>query len=258
MTLGIIIPTKNEAKALPYLVSSIKKQTYKNYEIIVSDHPDSKDGTKSVARSYGCDIVRGGCLSTGRNRGAEIAIKKGLDTLMWVDADAILPSESFLEKALEEFYERNLDLAGTLQIPYDSNAERSIENVIETCKKSKDWRYNALYDISNWVFKIQQNRKLCFMQNCMFARSELYKKEGGFDETIEFGEDSHYAQRIARIGKYNFGILETPGKVLMSSRRLETKGFWKMAMVYAYFNTGRVLGHEFRIGKSNYYQDTNF
>jgi hypothetical protein len=96
------------------------------------------------------------------------------------------------------------------------------------------------------------------MQNCIFAKADLYKSEGGFDETIEFGEDSHYAQRIARIGKYKFGILEKPGKVLISPRRYETKGFWRMFGIYTYFNIGRLLGHEFGVGKSDYYENTNF
>jgi glycosyltransferase involved in cell wall biosynthesis len=257
MKLAIIIPAKNEEKTLPYLINSINEQTFRNFEIIVAD-ADSTDKTKEIAKKYKCKIVKGGRLSEGRNRGADRAVEKGFDTLMWIDADAILPSKSFLEDALNEFKERKLDLAGTLQAPYDSKSEISLKNIIKTCKQSKDWRYNSLYNLSNWIFKKQQNKKTCFMQNCIFAKAELYKLEGGFDETIEFGEDSHYAQRIARIGKYNFGILEKPGRVLMSSRRLETKGFWRMTGLYAYFNIGRLLGHEFRIGKSDYYENTNF
>ncbi|MCK4891044.1 MAG: glycosyltransferase family 2 protein, partial [Candidatus Pacebacteria bacterium] len=36
MMLSIIIPTKNEEKYLPKLLRSIKKQSFKDYEIIVA------------------------------------------------------------------------------------------------------------------------------------------------------------------------------------------------------------------------------
>ncbi|MCK5373227.1 MAG: glycosyltransferase, partial [Candidatus Aenigmarchaeota archaeon] len=54
--LSIIIPTLNEEYYLPKLLESIKIQTYKDYEIIVSDSC-SDDKTVDVAKSFGAKIV---------------------------------------------------------------------------------------------------------------------------------------------------------------------------------------------------------
>ena len=50
MTLSIIIPTKNEEEYLTALLKSIKKQTFKDYEIIVADN-NSKDKTRKIAKN---------------------------------------------------------------------------------------------------------------------------------------------------------------------------------------------------------------
>jgi glycosyltransferase involved in cell wall biosynthesis len=68
--LSIIIITKNEEKYLPKLLNSIKKQNYKNYEIIVSD-AKSIDSTRKIAKKCNCKIINEGLPSIGRNNGAK-------------------------------------------------------------------------------------------------------------------------------------------------------------------------------------------
>ena len=95
--LSIVIPAFNEEKYLTRLLDSIKKQTYKNYEIIIAD-ADSKDNTRKMAKKYGCKVIKGGIPAVGRNNGAKVA--KG-DILLFMDADAII-GEKFLENGLNE------------------------------------------------------------------------------------------------------------------------------------------------------------
>ncbi|OYT33718.1 MAG: glycosyl transferase family 2, partial [Candidatus Aenigmarchaeota archaeon ex4484_52] len=83
--LSIIIPTLNEEKYIPLLLNSIKKQTYKNYEIIVCDS-HSKD------KCYSIDKKGPG---HGRNIGAKYA--KGR-YLLFFDSDTIIPDKFFLFK----------------------------------------------------------------------------------------------------------------------------------------------------------------
>lgn len=253
MKLAIIIPTKNEEKTLPYLINSINEQTFKDFKIIIAD-ADSKDKTKEIAKKYGCEVVKGGTLSEGRNSGAEKAIKERAKTIIFLDADVVLSSKYFLKKALKEFHERKLDVAGTLQIPLDTNSKIDVNNVIKTCKKSKDVRYNSLYYISNFLTKLIQNTKKPGIQNCIFVKSEVHKKIGGF-KWVDFGEDAEYAKNAVKKG-YKFGILKEPEKIFISTRRLESKGFVKMVCIYIYFNVARfIFNHEFfsnKIKKSYY------
>jgi glycosyltransferase involved in cell wall biosynthesis len=53
---SVIIPTKNSAKQLPECLEGIKRQTYKNIEIIVSDGM-STDDTLKIAKKYKVRIV---------------------------------------------------------------------------------------------------------------------------------------------------------------------------------------------------------
>ena len=105
--LSIIIPTFNEKKYLPSLLDSIKKQSFKDYEIIVAD-AGSKDNTADIAKDYGCIVIKGGLLPRGRNNGAKVA--KG-DTFLFLDADIILPP-FFLSNIIKKFKEDNLGVAG--------------------------------------------------------------------------------------------------------------------------------------------------
>ncbi len=238
--LRIIIPAKNEKKYLPILLKSIKKQSFKNLEIIVAD-ANSNDKTREIAKSYGCQIVKGGMPDEGRNNGAKKITKNHPDIFVFIDADTELPSKNFLEYALVEFNSRNLDIAGTIQEP------------IKTNKTFKNLTYRFFYGIANLFISINQYTKNPMMQNCMFAKKEAHVKIGGF-KALEFGEDSKYAKDAVEKG-YKFGILKTPGKVLISPRRFEDKGLIKMLHTYLYYNTSRLFGYEFIRGKSKRYFD---
>ena len=82
--ISIVIPAYNEERYLPILLDCIKKQTYKNHEIIVAD-ANSTDSTRQIAKKYGCKVVKGGMPGIGRNNGAKAA--KG-EMLLFLDADS--------------------------------------------------------------------------------------------------------------------------------------------------------------------------
>lgn len=255
MGLAIIIPARNEEKTLPYLLSSIKEQSIQDIKIIVSD-ADSKDKTKEIAKRYGCEVIKGGNPSEGRNRGIEKAIKEGFNICMVTDADAILPSKDFIEQSLKEFKERNLDLAGTLQKPFDIKAKIDLNNTIKTCKPSKHLGYILMYSLTNFFLKLFENTKNPKMGNGIFLKTKIYEKIGGFDETIEFGEDSRYAKYILKKG-YKFGILKKSKKMLTSPRRFEENGFWSMVFLYIYIDIKMLLGYKFKIGGKLRYFNKN-
>ena len=97
--ISIIIPAYNEEKFLPKLLRSIRKQAYKNKEVIVAD-ASSTDRTAEIAGEYGARVVEGGMPAVGRNNGAKKA--KG-DIFLFLDADVVLPDAYFLEATIKEF-----------------------------------------------------------------------------------------------------------------------------------------------------------
>ncbi len=234
---AIIIPTKNEEEYLPHLIESIENQTYRNYIIIVSD-ANSMDRTREIAEKKNAIVVEGGMPFTGRNNGAKKAMELNVDLLIFIDADIILPDKHFLEKAIDEFYTRNLDLAGTLQIPYDI-----VKGEIQI---SKNIKFRIIYSTANIVMKALEKSHRPMFQVCMFAKPEVHKKIRGF-KPLEYGEDSKYAMDAKNAG-FKFGILRTVKKVLISPRRYKQKGFFKSGVPY--FLTAFIFGKKFVHGKT--------
>jgi len=197
--ISIIIPTFNEEMYLPRLLESIKKQVYKNYEIIVAD-ANSADKTRQIAKRYSCRIVKGGMPAIGRNNGAKAA--KG-DILLFLDADVTF-GRDFLRNAVNELRERNLDVAGCYIRPLGNNVIDKI--------------FFSIFNL--WIFTTQ-----FFYPNAsgsgIFCKRWLHKKIKGFDETIRLSEDMDYVRRCGKHGK--FRILKT-AKSYVAMRRFEKEG----------------------------------
>ena len=210
MKLSIIIPTKNEEKHLPKLLASIKKQSFKDYEIIVADN-NSKDKTREIAKSYECKIVKGGLPGKGRNAGAKAA--KG-EIILFLDADTELKTENFLEKAIAEFGRRKLDAAAPTAYLKGKKMDKLFIG----------W-WNCLIGLS-------QYSSTPFAGGwCIFVKKNVHQSIKGFDEEIVLGEDSEYIQRVAtdKPFKAKFRILKSV-KIQMSTRRLDKEGHFKIAV----------------------------
>ena len=216
--LSIIIPTLNEEEYLPFLLDSIRKQTFQNYEVIVAD-ANSKDKTGQIAKERGCLLVQGGLPSIGRNRGAETA--RG-ELLLFLDADVIIPPD-FFENILRESEAGRLDIASCFV--------SSLSN-----KKIDD----ALYGFSNLYYTINQHIKPQAPGYCILIKKKIHQRINGFDEKIKIAEDWDYINRASRKGE--FGFLKNT-KIFMSMRRLERDGRMNVALQ-------RVLGtmHVFLFG----------
>jgi len=208
MEVSIIIPTYNEEEHLPKLLKSIKSQNFNDYEIIIAD-ANSNDSTIAIAENYNCKIVDGGLPGIGRNKGAEIA--KG-DKLLFLDADLEL-TENYLENVIDEFETKDVDIGITLMNPL-----------------SEKIRDKLLHDIANWFMiafeKIKPHGAGCYG---IITKNKLHKEHGGFDETLNFGEDTDYIERIAK--NNTFKVLKS-AKVYVSTRRLEEEGLYKLTKQY--------------------------
>ena len=182
--LSIIIPTLNEAKYLPDLLSSIKGQTYKDYEIIVSD-AFSTDKTREIAKNSKAKVVNGGILSKGRNNGASVA-KGGI--LVFMDADIKFNSQ-FLENSLKQFIKEELDIASPL---FEKNLKKRLSNNV--------------YKFSDFLKKITKDKKHILFSTCqcLFIKKSFFVKTGGFNEELHIGEDIAFLKEARKLkGKYS-------------------------------------------------------
>ena len=87
-SISIIIPTLNEEKYIERCLKSLKNQSFRNFEIIVSDSY-STDDTVKIAKKYGAKVVltKKTGPAAGRNEGARKA--KG-SILVFLDADTFV------------------------------------------------------------------------------------------------------------------------------------------------------------------------
>lgn len=236
MKISIIIPTYNEEKYLPKLLESIKKQNYSDYEIIVAD-AGSKDNTKRIAKKYGCRLVKGGSPSEGRNSGAKYS--KG-ELLLFLDSDVVL-FDDYLSKAIFDFEKKKLSIAMTHIVPMsDSEIDK------------------FLYDFANFFMKSVESIKPhgagCYG---VIVKKDLHEKIGGFDELMDFGEDTDYIERASKYGK--FKVLSKP-KLFMSTRRFDKEGRIKLSLKYTKSTLYQFMGKKISAKELGYdfgYDDSN-
>lgn len=230
MSLSVIIPTWNEVTNLSNLLKSLSEQSFQDFEVIVADH-NSTDGTQEVAKQNGARLIKGGKVSFGRNAGASVASGQ---LLVFLDADAVLPSRDFLSDVIRELNERRLDLAGTTVIP---DSSRFIDAIL-----------HFLY-----------NRYIVFVGDllphaagtCIIVKKFVHESVGGFDETITLAEDHDYVRRGAQFGR--FGIIKSH-PIVTSVRRLDKEGRLSLTFKYIFAEIyillfgpirGRFFKHEF-------------
>ena len=228
MILSIIIPTYNEEEYLPVLLESIKEQDFDDYEVIVAD-ANSTDRTREIAEEYGCIVVDGGLPAVGRNNGARVA--KG-EILIFLDSDLKL-TEDYLRDVLYEFKMERLGIAITQMVPLSNKVQDKL-----------------FHDFANYfmigVEKIKPHGAGCYG---IIAKKELHDECGGFDESLTFGEDTDYIERLAK--KERFRVLRN-AKIGVSTRRLEEEGLTTLIQQY-----GRSTVNDF-LGKRTDASDLNY
>lgn len=208
LPVSVIIPTLNEADYIGYLLFSLSRQTYRHFEVIVSDGLSS-DKTKEIVVSLKKQLPSLKFIvsderspASQRNRGAEEA---KFEQLLFLDADTILPPD-FLEKGLKEVKKRKLDLAHPVTFPLT--------------KRIIDQYY---YLVMNWGLDLMQNIYPLAGGWTIFSKKTLHQEIGGFDERLtKMADDTDYVTRAVKAGAH-FGIIKSCSP-FVSVRRLDYEG----------------------------------
>lgn len=209
--LSVVITTKNEEKNIKNCLESIKKQTYKDIEVIVVDN-NSTDGTKEIAEKYTKLVFnKGPERSAQRNFGAKKA--KG-NYLLFLDADMIL-TPKVLEACVRKVQEdKNIQ---ALIIPEKSFGEGF-------------WAQCKALERSFYVGND-------FIEAARFYSRDIFKNIGGFDEKLTGPEDWDLSQRVKnkffmdRVSTY---ILHNEGRLsLLSTIR---KKYYYSKKIVQYLN----------------------
>lgn len=222
--LSIVVITLNEEKTLPRLLEDLKRQSWKNFEII---HVDSRseDETIDVSRAaseqfaeYKIVEMKQRGVSLGRNVGAAAA--RG-ERILFLDADTRLHPD-FLCNSLAELEKRELAVAGVCM---DGKGVPLITRLG--------------YELFNFGIRASTYFFPTAVGACIFSTPEMHRTIGGFDEDLTLCEDCNYVLKAKTANPDGYGILkETFG---FDPRRLQQDGLLPTGFIYLRANIRRFL-----------------
>ena len=226
---SFVVPTMNEARYVPKLLDSIRRQSVGDWEILVADS-GSTDGTPEVAAAAGARVLPGERRGPGegRNRGARAATG---DVFVFVDADCVLPSD-LLAAVFRALADPRVIGGATGFRPEEGT---SLDRLL--------FRTATLYQRVMTEIGLPHNAGYCF-----FFRRTAFERLGGINEKMLLNETHDLALRSRALGRF----VMLPVSVTTSMRRFRTYGYARtivkeyLASTITYYLTGRTPAERFR------------
>ena len=206
--LSVVIPTLNEAAALPRLIADLAAQSGTDFEVLVSDG-GSTDGTGELAPVIlARHRLAGEVLSGPAGRGQQLnrgAARARSEWLLFLHADSRLPDPGTLAAALAVLRrEGDPRLAGRFALRFDlPDQERTFGYYLAEVK--------ARLDLPGTVHGDQG----------FLLRKASFRELGGFREDLPVLEDTLLAERLRSRGRW----LLLPGIIVTAPRRFQAEGF---------------------------------
>ena len=189
---SICIPSYRAEKYLPQALESVRKQTFKDWELIVTED-GSKDGAEALVNAFAQSVSQpvryqrheqNQGLPATRNTG--IAASSG-EFIALLDADDCWEAHH-LETTLGKLLEVGADLAHAGSILFDSDTGREMET-----------RAPSLDVIGRFPLSLYQGEYV-IQPSSVVLRKTLWERSGGFDPTFRYVEDREMWLRCARCG----------------------------------------------------------
>lgn len=223
--LSIIIPTLNEEKYLPQLLTNLTEQSFKDFEVIVADG-QSTDKTIATAKTYTGKIPKLTLLTSSkknvchqRNLGASQATA---DWLVFVDADV----------HLEPYFFQGIKY----------RLEQTNPGILATYAEfdSTDPKDRIAATLVNWYIDVLKTTATpIVMESFMVVKKSVFEKLGGFNPSIHMGEG---ADLLKRALKLNLHLTLSKDPIYQFSlRRLRSQGTLKLIRGIAVSEINRIL-----------------
>lgn len=230
MKISVVVPTLNEEKYLSKTLESLNNQTFKDFEIIISDGK-STDKTIEIAKKYHAKIIiiSDSNICLARNAGLRKA--KG-EIIVGADADTIYPP-THLQTIYEEFQKDKKAVAVT-------GKAKMINGPIWGV-----YMWEIFFFIIKLVYHLTGFLLYAPAYNLSYKK-EAFQKLGGYNTNLEWGGDElDVLRRLKRVGKTVFSDHLIPP--LTDGRRYKVGFFvflFKHVFYYYWFNylTARLFG----------------
>ncbi len=220
--LSVIVPTLNEARALPQLLADLRAQRGIVLDIVVADG-GSTDATLDVAAAHDAQIV---LAPKGRARQMNAGVRAaGFDLLLFLHADTRLPQTDLLARAVAKLLGAAQDGQTVTAGHFPLRFERRDEH----------------HDL---LFRFMERKTACNRpytingdQGVLIHRRHFHML-GGYDERLPFLEDQRLAARVRDRGHW----IVLPGHLRTSARRFETEGHRQRYLLMALIMGAYVAG----------------
>jgi glycosyltransferase involved in cell wall biosynthesis len=211
-SISVIIPAFQEAGRLPNILSQFTPALRGRHgiEVIVSDG-GSADGTVAIARSCADVVVehrgpRRQTIAEGRNRGADVA--RGT-VLVFLNADVTIADPDALFDAVAGAFRGGRVVAAACRVMVDPAEETPF-----------DRRFHTAFN--GWCRLLSSLGVGMARGECQAVSAELFRKAGGYNETLAAAEDYDLFRRLALKGQIRFLSGVT---VYESPRRYRSLGY---------------------------------
>lgn len=210
MRISVIVPTYNEGKTIGKCLEALKRQTFKDYEIVVVDG-HSKDNTVEIAKRYADKILFDEGKGTGAAR--NLAVKEvDSEIVAFVDGDTTV-TENWVETVDKVFKKGIVGVGGPLLPDGGGFSDKLIFFVCADLLRRTSSALGA-HQFSG--------------ANCAYSR-KAYLKAGGFREDLDMLDDVDLSMRIKKFSK---GKFEPKLYAMTSLRRTKQKGHMKTVQEY--------------------------
>lgn len=228
----IVIPCKNEENYIGHLLAHIDDQNnlYKVRIIIADAH--STDKTLEIIDSYkhlNIEVIEGGSVSVGRNKGAKLATTP---YILFLDADVRFFSPTAIYDAVQCIHQENLDLVTLSPKNYGT-----------------DWRASVLFYLFSMFNKVMTKFTPFAIGAFFLTRRSIFESLGAFPSKYNTSEDyilsKRYSAKKFKIVNHYFG---------QDERRFKKLGYIGMMwyMTINFFNRNNL--HHFEKSQVNYWQ----
>lgn len=203
---SVVIPTRNEAKRIPKLLHSLRKQCHKNIEVIVVDYK-STDPTPKIAEYMGAKVLQIDTPGVGYATYLGVKYSRG-DVIIRTDADTIFPKD-IIQRAIDLL--RSKLVAHVGHIYYDAGF---IENAMAF--------YYDKYLRKPW------NTTGHFIA---FTR-DIVKRGINFNPKLRYDDDWEFGYRVYQeFGSSAFSY-DYYSSIFTSARRIQATGLTKYILGY--------------------------
>lgn len=218
---SIVIPTLNEEKYLPNILTDLINQTEKDFEVVVVDG-NSKDNTKEIAKKFETSLK----LKFIGTKKSNVALQRNLGSkncfgqyIFFIDADTRIKNNTL--KKLKEIIEEKKSL---IYLP---------ALAVEKKEGFEKFSFKAI----NYAIELSQLTDVPFSTGGSFAILRTYFEHlGGFDEKLFLSEDHDLIRRAKRYGVKAFFVKDV--ECFVSLRRLEREGIidtlYKYSIAFLY------------------------